>query len=68
MVLRNFEFSIFSIIKRSTFFLDYTLSLACFHLGMVYLNGKRILNKSVQVYVSDRVQIAITFNYLLQFK
>lgn len=68
LVLRNFEFSIFSIVRRSNFFLDYTVSLLCFRLGMVYLNGKKILNKGIQVYVGDRIQIALTFTYLLQFK
>ena len=68
LILRNFEFSIFSIVKRSNFFLDYTLSLLCFRLGMVYLNGKKILDKNIQVYLGDRIQIALTFSYLIQFK
>jgi len=68
MLLRNFEFSIFSIVKRSSFFLDYTITLLCFRLGMVYLNGNKILDQNVQVYIGDRVQISISFSYLLQFK
>ena len=68
LLLRNFEFSIFSIVKRSCFFLDYTVTLLCFRLGMVYLNGKKAVDQSIQVYVGDRVQISISFSYLLQFK
>ncbi len=60
MLLRNFEFSIFSIVKRSSFFLDYTITLLCFRLGMVYLNGNKILDQNVQVYIGDRVQISIS--------
>jgi len=68
LLLRNFEFSIFSIVKRSCFFLDYTVTLLCFRLGMVYLNGKKAVDQGIQVYVGDRVQISISFSYLLQFK
>lgn len=68
VLLRNFEFSIFSVVKRSGFFLDYTLSLLCLRLGMVYLNGKKAVDKNLQVYVGDRVQLSVSFSYLLQYK
>jgi len=35
---------------------------------MVYLNGKKAVDQGIQVYVGDRVQISISFSYLLQFK
>ena len=68
LFLRNFEFSIFSVVKRSSFFLDYTLTYICFNLGMVFLNGKKVVDKFIQVYVGDTVQIALTYSYLMQYK
>lgn len=66
--LKNFEFSVFSVLRRSTVFLDYTLSNVCFSLGMVFLNGQKSFNKLFQVYVGDRLQVILNYNYLLQFK
>ena len=66
--LKNFEFSVFSILRRSTVFLDYTLSNVCFNLGMVFLNGQKLFNKLFQVYVGDRLQVILNYSYLLQFK
>ena len=35
---------------------------------MVFLNGQQVFNKALQLYVSDRIQVALNYTYLLQFK
>lgn len=67
-VLKVFEFSIFSILKRSGFFFDYALSNFFLKFGMVFVNGMNVYNRFFQLYVGDRVQLVISFSNTFKFK